>query len=697
MTKQISRKQLPNLWPVLFFPLTIVYEELLLRFGAVDGMGFDYHFLYPVVFAIAFGALLYALIGLIRPRSGRTAAMGILTFLLIVVICAEYCVKSYFQIFYEVTYMLTMSGDVTGDFSAEIRQTIFSAIPFIVAALNPLLLLVLFRDKLVPEAPASRKGKAAALAVFLGLDVLLCCATVLGVGTLENDREYFTSEYSINSSIPLFGMLGSMQLEFTYKLFGVPEASLFGGDPEVVEVTPEPDPEYDYNVLDIPFAQLAEETKKDTLKSLHSYFAAKAPTQQNEYTGMFEGKNLIFIVAEAFSPYVIDAERTPTLYKLSTEGFIFNDYYQPDWHQSTTGGEFSATTGLVPTTVDGQLSFLASSTKSMPFALGNQFMKLGYATRAYHNNTYTFYDRHLTHPNLGYDYKGVYSGLTLLSKGGFPHSDQEMFQVTMDEYIDNYVNNGEKFHTYYMTVSGHAGYYQEVNRMTRKNWDVVKDLDYSDEVLGYLACQMEVEYALADLMAKLEEAGIADDTVICLTTDHYPYKLSDNLYNELETVKTEANTMARYKNTLLLWCGSMEEPVEINVPCSSIDVVPTLSNLFGLSYDSRLLSGRDILATNYDITDPSSNQPFVIGVDGGKGSSWISLAGSYDSQTGEFTPALGYEAFADNEEYIKAMSKKAKEIFKVSRNLISTDYYAVVGEYITPTAAEPEATAEPAE
>ena len=73
-------------------------------------------------------------------------------------------------------------------------------------------------------------------------------------------------------------------------------------------------------------------------------------------------------------------------------------------------------------------------------------------------------------------------------------------------------------------------------------------------------------------------------------TDYYP---------ELTGVQDTTRDTSRYRNTLILWCGEMEEPVMVDTPCSAIDIVPTLSNLFGLEYDSRLLSGRDILARTW--------------------------------------------------------------------------------------------------
>ena len=669
-----------SLLPALFFPITILFEELMLQVFGTEMPALDYHVLYMAVFSFTSGMLIWLLISLFPSHKVRSVLSYVLTFAVIFMVCVEYGCRLFFKTFFEVGYMLHMAGDVTTQFASQTMTTIVQCLPFIFGALLPLILLIIFRKVLIPEDAFFPIRK---LPLFL-LCILLEAAAVLliffGGGSIKEDKEVFTHQYSANSAIPRFGVLKSLELEGVYAVIGIPEAIMpdidqIGADWEDTPV------EYGYNAMDIDFEALKAETSDKTLLSMHDYFANLTPTQKNEYTGMFKGKNLIFIVAEAFCPYVIDPDLTPTLYKLSTEGFVFNNFYQPDWHQSTTGGEFSAMTGLIPTSLDGGLSFSISAKKDMPFALGNQFSKLGYACRAYHNNTFNFYNRNKTHPNLGYDYKGVGNGLEMLTSGSWPNSDLEMMQVTAKEYIDNCVNNGEPFHTYYMTVSGHAGYSFSSNRQSKNHQEEVKDLPYSEPVKAYLACQLEVEYALQYLLEQLEAAGIADDTVIAMTGDHYPYALSNkgqDYYHELESVDTELNEPERFRNSFILWCGSMEEPVVVDVPCSSIDMVPTISNLFGLEYDSRLYSGRDILATNYDVAVPYSPQPFVVFGSTGTGYSWISLAGEYNGYEKVFTPYPGYEDYADNTEYIQAMCEKAKNMTSISKQIIGKDYYKVV-------------------
>lgn len=68
---------------------------------------------------------------------------------------------------------------------------------------------------------------------------------------------------------------------------------------------------------------------------------AGSPYPEEQLHRLLKDYNLITICAESFSPWFISQELTPTLYKLTHEGFVFTNYYQPGWGQSTTRGEFA--------------------------------------------------------------------------------------------------------------------------------------------------------------------------------------------------------------------------------------------------------------------------------------------------------------------------------------------------------------------
>ncbi len=659
-----------SLWPLFFLPLALIYHELLMHIFDRSTEFLGMPLVYILLFSAAMGLLLSALVDLL-PRKAAHIVTYVLCVGWTVLTCIEYCCKSYFKTYWGLGFVMQMTGNVVGNFFTTMLEIIVSRLPFILLAFVPLAALIVFRRHLLPGRQLRGRTRLLALAGFIVFQAAGSALCYTG----EYKADY-TYNFITDRAVPNFGLSASVRLEIQYALFGLPDAPVI----EVVDPEPEPSPEpvvYDYNKMDLDFEAESQLVGGQTLANMHKYFSSLTASQKNEYTGMFEGKNLIQITAEAFSPYVISKELTPTLYKLTHEGFVFNNYYQPGWGQSTTGGEFAAMTGVIPTWINNNLSFYVSHKDYMPFALGNQFRALGYTTVAYHNNAYTYYNRHLTHPNLGYDYYGQGNGLNITGPG-WPYSDLEMMELTAPAYIEDYVQNGKPFHAYYMTVSGHANWGWG-NAMSAKNREaaVAAYPNASQPVQGYIAANLELEYALQYLLEQLEAAGIADDTVICLTADHYPYALvtdSGDYYQELSGLQDSELDISRYRNTLILWSGSMEQPVTVDTPCSSIDIVPTLSNLFGLTYDSRLLSGRDVFAENYNASQASTCMPLVI-LPTNRGNSWITAAGTYDAKTRTFTPNPGITVADD---YVDTVTALVDAKYSYARQLIQYDYAGVV-------------------
>ena len=656
-----------SLWPLFFFPMALLYHELLLHAFDRTILFWDTPLVYILLFSAAGGFLLSALVDILPRKAAHIVTYALCVFWTVLT-CIEYCCKSYFKSYWGLSFITQMTGNVVGNFFSTMLEIIFGRIVFILLSFLPLVLLIILRRRLLPGKTLSVRCRVMALAVFA-----VCQAVGSALCYTGEDRADYTYNYVTDYAVPRFGLAATIRLEAQYAIFGLPDAPVI----QVDEPVPDEPVVYDYNKMELDFTATSDLVGGSTLENMHNYFSSKTASQQNEYTGMFKGKNLIQITAEAFSPYVISKELTPTLYKLTHEGFVFTNYYQPGWGQSTTGGEFAHMTGIIPTWVNGNLSFYASHQDYMPFALGNQFRALGYTTVAYHNNSYTYYNRHLTHPNLGYDYYGQGNGLTL-TVPGWPYSDLEMMELTAPAYIEDYVNTGKPFHAYYMSVSGHANWGWG-NAMSAKNREaaVAAYPNASQPVQGYIAANLELEYALTYLLEQLEAAGIADDTVICMTADHYPYALvTDEVdyYQELSGKQDSELDISRYKNTWLLWSGSMESSVTVRTPCSAIDILPTVSNLFGLEFDSRLMSGHDVFAQNYNASQASTCMPLVI-LPTNRGYSWITAAGTYDAKTRTFTPNPGITVADD---YVKTVSSLIDAKYSYARQLIQYDYAGVV-------------------
>lgn len=659
----------------IFFPLALLYHELLLRAFDTQNAFFRGTLVMVVLFSIATGLLLSLLVNLLHNRRLAQVLMLVVTALWTMLLCVEYCCRSYFKSYFSVGFICTMSGHVVTGFGSTIPGIVVQRLPFIIAALLPLALCILLRKRIVTE---HRMSKWSLLFVTAVSVVFLLIGE--GLARWGTYGDSYTYNFKTDAAVSQFGLHTAVRLEAEYALFGTPQPKL-----ELPTQEDEPDDppaattpvEYGYNALDIDFQALTDSASDSTLRSMAQYFGSLTPSKKNEYTGLFQGKNLVLITAEAFSPWFISRELTPTLYKLTHEGFVCENYYQPGWGQSTTGGEYAVMTGLLPTWVGSNVSFYASANDDMPFALGNQLRALGYHTGAYHDNIYNYYNRDKTHPNLGYDYQGVGSGLTVTEDGSWPYSDLEMVQNTIGDYIDGYVSDGTPFHVYYMTVSGH-GSYGWGHAMAAKNRAKAQAAypNASTQVQSYVAANLELENALTYLLEQLEAAGIAEDTVICMSADHYPYLLAEpetDYYNELRGVVDSERDTDRYRNALVLWCGGMENAVTVTEPCSAVDIVPTLSNLFGLEYDSRLLSGRDVLDKDYDAGSASGSIPLVI-LPTSSGNSWATAAGVFEASTRTFNARPGV---AVEEDYVSRVNNIVALQYNYAQQLIARDYYRV--------------------
>lgn len=372
------------------------------------------------------------------------------------------------------------------------------------------------------------------------------------------------------------------------------------GDGQEEEPSEEPAEEIPYpQQFNLDYNRLHELSENDNQVWLADYIEGLTPVSSNEYTGIFEGYNLIYLTAEGFSTYAIREDLTPTLYRLTHSGFVFENYYVPLWQTSTSDGEYINCTALIP---DGQFSMRKSADNNMAFSLPGFFAKENVFSRAYHDNSLDYYDRNRTHPNLGYDFKACKLGKLSEEEWGdkifpmehptaWPASDLEMMEGTMPEYVGD-----ERFHVYYMTVSGHVLYNFTGNAMAYKNREAVAGLEMSENAQAYIACHIELDKALEYMLKALEEAGQLEKTVICMSADHYPYGMTQEQYEELAG-KPLTEGMDLYRNSLILWNAAMEEePVYVTKACGSMDILPTLLNLFGFPYDSRMYAGRDIFS-----------------------------------------------------------------------------------------------------
>lgn len=602
------------------------------------------------------------------PRPGLNRGISLIYSILAFVFPASQMV--YYRIFGTFYTLYSMvNGGAALQFFSTIASALFRCLPMILGMALPLAAFLLLGKRAFSFLPLKRWPDHIPMIVSCcALHLLLVVSLPLFGGTGD------TSAYGLYhrttdsyASVNQLGLFTTFRLDLSRTVSGKrTSGSIVLTQPDLDEEA-HPDatgessptetqqtwtvPVFGVNQLDLDFDSLASQETNSDIREVHQYFSNRTASMKNAKTGLFRDCNLILITAEAFSDLAVDPQRTPTLYKLIQEGFYFTNYYVPDWGVSTTDGEYAHLTGTIPK--DGEWSFEASVGNAMPLTMAQQLIRRGYSAYAYHGHTYDYYERDSYLENLGYEYKAYGKGLDVTPQ--WPESDVEVIDLSTEDFVHD-----TPFTAYYMTISGHREFTFSGNAMSAKNRDAVADLPYSEPVRAYLACQLELEQAMTLLLQRLEAAGVLENTVIVLTPDHYPNGLTPEELGELLGHTPEGN-FEIYKNGCIIWKYGME-PETVDAPASHLDLLPTLSNLFGLDFDSRLYMGRDVF---------SSARPFVCF----RNRSWITDKAMYNAETGEVTNLTDTPV---NDVYVDTMCTEVNNRFTVSARILEHDYWRLL-------------------
>ncbi len=422
--------------------------------------------------------------------------------------------------------------------------------------------------------------------------------------------------------------------------------------------TPEPlEPEIevidnDRHIDDTKWISAAETEENKTIKQLDQYFMNQNITKKNEMTGIFEGKNLIYIMIEAFDYIAIDPVLTPTLYKMQSEGWDFSNYFTPKYSCTTGESEFISLTSLVPS------SAVCTPNSYSKNAFTNSILTLfkneGYYVSAYHNWEDEFYDRRELYSNMGVDDYWNIDQMSFKIIQGW-QSDDEL----MKEAIPHFINE-DKFMAHIVTSSMHFPYDMDstLGNRYRDEIDAVHP-EYSTAIKRYLSKAMELDKGLETLLTALEEAGKLEDTVIVMFADHHPLKTTLETLTEYTTQFDRSYGLNEDKTPLIIYNAEAESK-DIDTVSSTFDLIPTVANLFNLNYDPRLYVGKDIF---------SEDENTVIFTNG----DWISTYGWYKASEDTF-----YNFDENNpapENWIENQNKRVTNAFNISLMVYKTDYF----------------------
>ena len=588
----------------------------------------------------------------------KTKVNNIITSIVLFVLGVLFSLQCVFYSIFKIYFSLSNLGlgDQVTSYLDKAFQAILANIFNILIFMLPFILYLVFRKKI--DFKRNRKHDYVLLTIILFLFIPIFYLNIESTkGKINGTYDLYHNVNEVSLNIDKLGVLNSYTLDLERVIFGFVPKNINYVNPDSMkdeeenkveeEIIEEEKIVYEPNTMEL---NLDKETSSSSINKINLYVANDSGTMKNEYTGIFKDYNLVYITAESFSQIGVSEELTPTLYKLTHSGFIFDNYYTPN-ALSTIGGEFQSLTGLYPDS--SILTRWRGGNNYFPFGLATIFNGLGYNTYAYHNNSAYFQDRNKYLKSQGFtNFLACYTGLEKrMNCKRWPQSDDEMMEVTIPDYI----NSDKPFMAYYMTVSGHFAYTFSDNSMASKHKSEVQNLDVGLNAKAYVATQIELDKALERLLNELELAGKLDNTVIVLLADHYPYELDLKSVNSLSSYERDETVEVNH-NSLILWNKNIED-MHITKPCMSSDVLPTVYNLFGVDYDSRLMTGRDILSDSFGIAIMRNH-------------SWVTDKGTYFANGKKF---VGSEDI--DQEYIDNINTLVNNRLNIAKLIVDTDYY----------------------
>lgn len=578
----------------------------------------------PVVFTLLWSGTMTAIAALL-PRTGRRIFL-LVTFVPFALLTIAHCVL------YQLTGTCFSFADLAyaGDGARFVSAAYFHLKVGQWLSIAVCLALMLCAVIFTPQTRPGRRGRIAAAVLAAA-----CAAGIFVVHTTQMPRGGAVehSEYLAWDNAESHDTLADAYAEFT----NANRCLMFSGL-------------YQYTVRGA-VVTLWPQTTADTerIAELDAYYAAH-PKQAADtpMTGAFAGKNLILIMMESVDDWLVTPEYMPNLYRLEQEGVDFRNYYAPIFLAAATfNSEFTANTGMIAPEYQVRNSYYTEH--ALPYSLANLFRDAGYCARSFHAANPSIYNRGQIHLNFGYESYSDYGDLGM---------DDYMLDSQLLRGYDQIVSD-EPFFSFIITYSGHGPYTEEQDTISAPHLARARAvIDYSivpytteaqkEEYTRAVAQAMETDAFIGGLRERLEADGHAEDTVLVLFTDHYCKYFSDT--ELIEAIKGETDRNMLSNVPFVIWTEGIT-PQVYDKYVSTMDIAPTVVDLFSLDADLRYYIGND-----------------MFGPDGGvvyfRNYAW------YDGKTYD----TGNDASTNPA--VLAMREQVREQIDISQDTFRYDYFA---------------------
>ena len=430
----------------------------------------------------------------------------------------------------------------------------------------------------------------------------------------------------------------------------------------------------------------------DAKKEFNEYYKDRKDEQDytNEYTNIFEGRNVIVIHAESMQDIALNRtfngeEVTPNLNRLIDEGLFFTNFYSQVSVGTSSDTELTFNTSLMPT--QNGTAFVSYFDRTY-IATPSLMKEKGYYTFSMHANNADFWNRRAMHESLGYDkfYSKETYDVDKENVIGLGLSDKEFFAQSVEK-IKKISEEHEKYYGLLITLTNHTpfsdidkyGEFAVTMKTTITNEDGTTEEIEAPYLEGtklgnYFKSVHYADAALGEFFQAMDESGLLDNTVVILYGDHdarlprSDYNLMNNYDPVTDSVKSKDDeTYEEYdsfdyeldrKVPLLIWTKDGKVKGKVDYTMGMYDVMPTIGNMLG--FYNKYALGHDIFETkeNNIVVFPNGN--------------WITDKMYYNSQKGEYK--LLKDEIID-EDYISKNNEYAEKLLDVSNKAIVFDLF----------------------
>ena len=430
----------------------------------------------------------------------------------------------------------------------------------------------------------------------------------------------------------------------------------------------------------------------DAKKEFNEYYKDRTDEQDysNEYTNIFEGRNVIVIHAESMQDITLNRtfngeEVTPNLNRLIEEGLFFTNFYSQVSVGTSSDTELTFNTSLMPT--QNGTAFVSYFDRTY-IATPSLMKEKGYYTFSMHANNADFWNRRAMHESLGYDkfYSKETYDVDKENVIGLGLSDKEFFAQSVEK-IKKISEEHDKYYGLLITLTNHTpfsdtdkyGEFAVTMKTTITNEDGTTEEVEAPYLEGtklgnYFKSVHYADAALGEFFQAMDEAGLLDNTVIILYGDHdarlpkSDYNLMNNYDPITDSVKSKDDeTYEEYdsfdyeldrKVPLLIWTKDGKVKGKVDYTMGMYDVMPTIGNMLG--FYNKYALGHDIFENreNNIVVFPNGN--------------WVTDKMYYNSQKGEYK-LLKDEIIDEN--YISNNNQYAEKLLDVSNKAIVFDLF----------------------